>query len=105
MDKEEILKKSRNEKKDEWSLFVENKAMSWGYLGASVCISILILINLIFHRWDANQLLLIVGQCTYACYGIGRAKYTRNMGSLILCIIILIICVFAVYCYIGTITG
>ena len=105
MDKEEILKKSRQEKKDEWSLFVENKAMSWGYIGASVCISILILINLFFDRWDANQLLLIVAQCTYACYGIGRAKYTRNIGSMVLCIIVLIICVFAMYCYIGTIKG
>ena len=58
MDKEEILKKSREEKKDERELYISNKALTAGFWGFYLLTGLLILVNQHFNQ-DTHHLMAL----------------------------------------------
>lgn len=99
MKKEEILAKSRKEKNDEWSLFVENKAMRWGYNAAVIAIVVFELINVALQNYEVVSAFLSVSGFVTAFYEIGKAKYEQKRSSWIfgifsLCMSFLMACAY-----------
>ena len=58
MDKEEILKKSRQEKKDERELYINNKALVAGFWGFYLLTGLLIFINQHFNQNTSHLMAL-----------------------------------------------
>lgn len=99
MNKEEILAKSRKEKKDEWSLFVENMAMRWGYYAAVIAIAVFEIINVATQNFEVVCTLLTVSGFVTAFYEMGKAKYEQKksswiFGIFLLCMTLLTACAY-----------
>lgn len=99
MNKEEILAKSRKEKNDEWSLFVENKAMRWGYYAAVIMIAVFEVLNVALQNYEAVSAFLSVSAFVTGFYEIGKAKYEQKRSSWIfgifsLCMSFLMTCAY-----------
>lgn len=88
MDKEEILRKSREEGNDEWEEQLHNKVdraqNSWGVLLAMLTLIVLRSFGFIEH-WVTSLvfLVMIVPSLIYGIYGYRRSKQTEYLATIV----------------------
>ncbi|WP_068614657.1 DUF6442 family protein [Paenibacillus tuaregi] len=83
MKKEEILEKSRNEKRDEGKEYVFDKGRKSGFFGMLVIFCILAVFNLYTNRQETNSALIAVMFGYLGCEGLGMYSVTKKKMHLL----------------------
>ena len=101
MTKEEILAKSRNEKKDEGTEYIASRGRRWGVAAMSLMYLALIVFNW-FNGQDHDQLMAMFwAYLSFEAYGMYKVNHERM--RLIAAICGLIVAVLFAVCYVITV--
>ena len=103
MDKNDILKKSRAEKRDEGITFFGREAMIWGTVGMHLVLFSLIFVSL-FNDVRCNQLQAILF-AYQGCHYLACFRRNKRIIELIVGVLGLLACILSCYIYIREVVG
>lgn len=94
MEKEEILEKSRKEKRDEGKEFVFDKGRKFGFIGMLIIFCIIAVYNLYNNHPETNSALISLMFGYLGCEGLGAYTITKKKIDLVKIVLGAVICIY-----------